>query len=66
MKKILLIILILIVVSGCQKENEYTIELNDPYEVCGEIVYFTNNSNGKEIQIDDIIDDIKYACGINW
>lgn len=66
MKKILLLLICLCFLSGCKdKKNIYEIELNDPYKVCGQIVYFSNNSNGKEIQIDDIIDDIKYACGIN-
>ena len=65
MKKLILVILILIVASGCEKENEYTIELNDPYEVCGKIVYFSDNSNGKEIRIKNIIDDVKYACKVD-
>jgi len=27
------------------KENEYIIEINDPYIICGKEIYFTNNSN---------------------
>jgi len=46
------------------KENEYIIEINDPYIICGKEIYFTNNSNEKNISIRDISEDILYACGI--
>ena len=46
------------------KENEYIIEINDPYVICGKEIYFTNNSYDKEINIRNISEDILYACGI--
>ena len=46
------------------KENEYIIEINDPYVICGKEIYFTNNSYDKEINIRNISEDILYACCI--
>lgn len=66
MKKIILMISLLFI-CGCKVEkNIYKIDLsNDPYNICGEKIYFSNDSWDDEIDIDDIIERIYYACDID-
>ena len=56
-------------VCGCKytelSENDYVININDPYKVCGQKIYFTNNANEKSIDLKDVIDTIKEACRVN-
>lgn len=44
-------------------DGVYKVDLrNEPISVCGEEIYFSNDADGDELDIDDIIENIKYAC----
>lgn len=44
-------------------DGVYKVDLrNEPIKVCGEEIYFSNNADGNELDIDNIIEDIEDAC----
>ena len=70
MKKVILMLIpTLFLLVGCtsdNNENLYTIELeNEPYEVCGTEIYFSNYAWGNELQISNIIETIVDTCNID-
>lgn len=46
-------------------DGQYILNTNDPYNICGEEVYITNNSYGNEMDASTIIEDTLSACGID-
>ena len=62
MKKILFLCVCLLFLTGCDNKNTYKIELNDPYNVCGQEIYFSNDADGNELSMSKIIDTIQNAC----
>lgn len=68
MKKVLLLIFCLLLITGCDDEaddNVYKIELNEPYNICGEEIYFSNDSFNDELDIERIIEEIKEDCNVD-
>ena len=47
MKKVLLLLIPILLLTGCNDpatDDTYKIELNDPYIICGQTIYFSNDS----------------------
>lgn len=70
MKKNIILLLSLFILTGCENDNNsnttYKIKLNkEPYVVCGKKIYFSDNSYENEISIEQIIETIKEECNIN-
>ena len=65
MKKILFLFICLFFITGCNDKDTYKIKINDPYEVCGQEVYFSDDADGNEVRMSKIIDTIQEACNYN-
>ena len=60
---ILVVILLDEYATSKDEDDIYTIELNnEPYKICGEEIYISNNTNGDEIIVSQLIDEIEYVC----
>ena len=60
MKKYMLILLILMAVTGCQSEDNYTVELdNQKISICGEKKFITDYTYNNELDIDSLISNIE-------
>lgn len=69
MKKILIIIVGLLFVVGCEDTDDldtsYNIKLDkEPYKICNKEIYFSNNSYGNELDIEKIVEEIQENCQI--
>ncbi len=69
MKKVALIISIIVCAVGCENvsdnNNTYKIELGkEPYNICGEDIYFSNDAYGNELNIDRIVETIIETCNV--
>lgn len=69
MEKIVVVLFIAFIIgliiynSDNTPDGVYKVDLrNEPIEVCDEEIYFSNDSDGNELYIDDIIDEVKEAC----
>lgn len=68
MKKALLLCIGLLFITGCDDpatDDTYKIKIKDPYIICGEKIYFSNDSYNDEVDINDIIETIQEACNYN-
>ena len=65
MKKYFIVLFSLFLLTGCDDKKEtYKIDLShDPYEVCGQTIYFSNDADGIDLNMDRIIETIEEACG---
>ncbi len=60
MKKYMLILLFLVAVTGCQSENNYTVELdNQKISICGEEKLLTDYTYNNELNISALIEDVE-------
>lgn len=68
-KHFFMFLILLLLITGCgNDDNEmyiYKINLDqDPYNICGEKIYFSNYEFNGEINMEDIIKKIYDACNI--
>lgn len=60
MKKYMLILLPLMVATGCRSENNYTVELdNQKISICGEERLLTDYTYNNELDISALIEDVE-------
>lgn len=64
MKKILVLISIILLLSGCKDGKDiYRVELKDPYTICGKDIYISDKVYFEnEIDMSDLIDEINEIC----
>lgn len=70
MKKILFLFISLVFITGCEfdsnNKNTYKIELDDePYLVCGKMVWFSNGSWDNELNIESMIETMQETCEVD-
>ena len=60
MKKIILLLFSILIITGCENENIYTVELtNQKISICGEEKFITDYTYNNEIDIESLINDIR-------
>ena len=60
MKKYMLILMLLVVATGCQSENNYSVKLNNQkISICGEEKLLTDYTYNSELDISALIEDVE-------
>lgn len=60
MKKIILLLFSILIITGCENEDIYTVELtNQKISICGEKKFITDYTYNNEIDIESLISDIE-------